>query len=229
MVNPKTKVAAASKQRVVKPASPKKSKQAPSMRKNLQNKKQKPVPLIRVLGFQDPLSIELYEYTLTENKPGFINNFRKWSRGELENDSLTETNFIGLKMQRDFALTGNEYLKYDDGYARYWMIRYPPQNVSTPETRSEGLRVLKSFFMSTQATNYPPGIIEISDMTTDIPAVLEKYFLDDDIEEILKASFDLEELEESFYERYTELAQTIYLEKEPSEYAQAILGFPSLT
>ena len=66
-------------------------------------------------------------------------------------------------------------------------------------------------------------------MTTDIPAVLEKYFLDDDIEEILKASFDLEELEESFYERYTELAQTIYLEKEPSEYAQAILGFPSLT
>jgi hypothetical protein len=150
--------------------------QAPSIKKNLLKKKQKPFPLIRVLGFQDPLSIEMYEYTLTENKPGFINNFRMWSWGELESDPLTEANFIGLKMQGDFALTGNEYLLYDDGYARYWMI------VSTADTRSEGLRVLKSFFMSTQATNYPPGSIEITDMTTELPA----YFLDNDIEESLK-------------------------------------------
>jgi hypothetical protein len=58
--------------------------------------------------------------------------------------------------------------------------------------------------------------------------VMEKYFLDNDIEEILKAVLDREELTEDFYEKYTELAGTIYLEKEPSNYAQTILGFPSL-
>jgi hypothetical protein len=57
---------------------------------------------------------------------------------------------------------------------------------------------------------------------------MEKYFLDNDIEEILKAVLDREELTEDFYEKYTELAGTIYLEKEPSNYAQTILGFPSL-
>jgi hypothetical protein len=58
---------------------------------------------------------------------------------------------------------------------------------------------------------------------------MEKCFLDDNIEEILKAVLDREELNEGFYDRYTELAGTIYLEKEPSDYAQSILGFPSLT
>jgi hypothetical protein len=77
------------------------------MRKKLNKKKQKPVPLIRVLGFQDPLYIEVYEYTLSGNKPGFINTFRKWSRDEVVCDELMEANFIGLKMQRDFSLDGD--------------------------------------------------------------------------------------------------------------------------
>jgi hypothetical protein len=59
--------------------------------------------------------------------------------------------------------------------------------------------------------------------------VMEKYFLDNDIEEILKAVLDREELTEDFYEKYTELAGTIYLEKELSDYAPTILDFPSLT
>jgi hypothetical protein len=58
---------------------------------------------------------------------------------------------------------------------------------------------------------------------------MEKYFLDDNIKEILKAVLDRDKLQEYFYEKYTELVQTIYLEKEPSDYAQPILGFPSLT
>ena len=83
--------------------------------------------------------------------------------------------------------------------------------------------------MSTQATKYPPGNIEVLDVTKETPAVMEKYFLNNDIEEILKAVLDREELTEDFYEKYTEIAETIYLEKEPSDYAQTIIGFPSLT
>ena len=228
MVKPTSKAAPVVKARIVKPPSPKKAKQGPNMKDNLKKKKEKPVPTIRVLGFQDPLYVEIYEYTLSANKPGFINNFRKWSRGELVNDALSEANFIGLKMQRDFSVDGNATLFYDDGYAHFWIIRYPPENESTADTRKEGLRVLKSFFMSSQATDYPPGSIEVFDFTTDVSAVLEKYFLDDDIDKIVKASFDMEDLNDTFYERFTALAETIYLEKEPSGYAHTILGFPSL-
>ncbi len=82
--------------------------------------------------------------------------------------------------------------------------------------------------MSTQGTEYPPSSIETFDITTEIPAILEKYILDDDIDEIIKAAFELEDLNETFYERFTALAQTIYLQKEPSGYTNSILGFPSL-
>jgi hypothetical protein len=108
MVKPPQTTALVAKARNMKPASPKKAKHAPSMKNNLIKKKQKPIPMIHVLGFQDPLYIEVYLYTLTKNKPGFIKKFRKWSRGKLVCNSLTEANFIGMKMQRDFNKDRNE-------------------------------------------------------------------------------------------------------------------------
>jgi hypothetical protein len=208
MVKQPQKMTPVSKARIMKPASPKKVKYAPSMKDNLIKKKQKPILMISVLGFQDPLYIEVYKYTLTENKAGFINNFRKWSRGKLICNSLTEANFIGMKLQHDFNNNGNQHLLYDNDSARFWMIRYPPQNVSTAVTRKEGLHVLKTFLMSTQATNYPPGSINV-DITKETPAVMEKIFLDEDIEEIVKALLHIDKLNNRFYCKYTELAQTI--------------------
>lgn len=213
---------------VVKPPSPKKKKYVPNMKEKLKRKQEKPVPTIRVLGFQEPLAVEAYEYTVTATKPGFINKFRIWSRGELEVATLTDANFIGLKIQRDNENGGNEPRLDDDGYSRVWMIRYPPDNESTAETRKEGLRVLKNFFLSKTATNYPPSIIKIVDDTSDVAVVLENIFLDDDIDEILKASFDSTELNDDFYDNFTEFAETIYLKKEPSSYAKDELGFPEL-
>ena len=225
----KPKSAPAAKSRVVKPASPKKARNAPNMRDNFQKKKEKPVPTIHAHGFQDPVAAEAYEYTITPTKPGFVNKYRMWSRGELEVEALTEANFVGLKVQRDNGSAGNEPLLDDGGYARVWMIRYPPGNESTSETRKEGLRVLKDFFMSNQATDYPPSAIKLVDVTCAEPAdVLETFFLDADIEEIVKASIDITEVEEDFYEKFTAFAETIYLQKEPSAFAKEILGFPSL-
>jgi hypothetical protein len=167
------------------------------------------------------------DYTLTETKPGFINKYRQWGKGEIINEELTEANFVGLKVQRDNEKAGNEVLLDEDQYARVWMIRYPPGGESTPETRQEALHVLKKSFMSKQATNYPPNDIRTVDKTTDNAAVLDRYFLDDDIEEIVKCSIDISEQEDTFYEDYTEVAKMIYSEKEPSAFAKDTLGFPS--
>ena len=55
------------------PPSPKKARRAPSMREKLKNRNEKAVPTIRVNGFQEPVAIEVYDYTITSTKPGFVN------------------------------------------------------------------------------------------------------------------------------------------------------------
>jgi hypothetical protein len=206
--------------------SPKKAKAPQSMREKLKQKKEKPVPTIRAFGFIDNLAVEAYEYVLTDTKQGFIHKYRLWAKGDLEVDALTEANFIGLKEQRDNDDEGNETRKDSDGYAKIWLIRYPPENESTKATRREGLRVLKNFFMSKTASLYPPNEIKTVDATTDIPCVLDTFFLDSDIEEIVKTFIHEDELNDGFYAKFTTLAQAIYLEKEPSVFAQLTLGFP---
>lgn len=217
------------KPRVVKPASPKKAKQMPNMRNQLLSKKEKPVPTIRVHGFEEPLAIEAYEYYLTDTKSGFINKYRLWAKGELDVEALTVANFNSPKVQRDKSKRNNEPLMDEGGYSRVWLIRYPPGGESTEESRKEGLEVLKTFFMSKIATTYPPKTIKLIDATSDVPNVLDKFFLDDDIEEILKVSFEMTELEEEFYVNYPVPASMIYSENEPSLYAKEHLGFPSST
>ena len=199
------------------------------MKEKFKNKKDKPNPTISVHAFKDPVVVEAYEYNISATKCGFLNKYRLWTKGELEVDELTEANFGEMKSKRDNDIQGNESLKNDAGYSRVWMIRYPPENESTESTRKEGLRVLRLFFMSKTATDFPPASIRVVDCTdVDDYPVLESFFLDDDIEEILKASLDITDLEEDFYEKFTAVAKTIYLEKEPSAFAKNELGFPSL-
>ena len=183
----------AGKKTTTKPPSPKKSKKTPNMREKLSQKKE---ATIRVVGFEDPIALEVYDYTLSESKAGFIHNYRKWSKGEIQFEDLTEANFTGLKIRRN-----NE---------RWWMIRYPKENESTPETRKEGLRVIKNFFMSKKGTDFPPNDIKLVDDTDgDVPAVLENFFMDDDIEEILQTSFEFSEMNDDFYGKYTTFAKKI--------------------
>jgi hypothetical protein len=52
--------------------------------------------------------------------------------------------------------------------------------------------------------------------------------MDDDIEEILQTSFELTEMNDNFYEKYTTFAKNIYSKQDPSHFAKSILRFPSL-
>ena len=198
------------------------------MKEQLKKRKAKPVPTISVVSFVAELPVELYAYSITDTKDGFQHQFRLWTRGELEVASLMDANFVGLKTRRDDDCPGNEPLKDEDGYSRNWMIRYPTGNESTEETRKEGLCVLKDFFMSKQATDYPPAFIKTVDNTPEVPAVLESFLLDKDIEETVRSSFCITELDEDFYSKYPGIAKIVYLKKEPSDYAKNELGFPSL-
>ena len=212
----------------VKPASPKKAKQVPSMRDNLKKKKDKPVPTIGVHAFADPVCAEAYEYTIQSDKDGFTHKYRMWSKGELEVNELTDANFTGMKMRRDTETPGNEILKDCEGYARIWLIRYPEGTESTVETRKEGLRVLQNFFKSKISTTYPPKDIVLVDRTLEERPIMESFFLDDDIEEIVKLSCDTDVLDDQFYTTFPVFAKKMYTFQEPSDFAKGKLGFPSL-
>ena len=77
------KVAVAGKGTTTKPPSPKKSRKTPNMREKLLQKKGTG---ISVVGFDDSVALEVYDFTVGDNKPGYIHNFRKWSKGEIEYD-----------------------------------------------------------------------------------------------------------------------------------------------
>jgi hypothetical protein len=131
-------------------------------------------------------------------------------------------------MQRDKLKSDNKPLLDGKGYSRVWMVRYPPGGKSTEVTRKEGHKILKTFCMSKVTTDCPPKTIKLVEATTDVPNVLDKFFLDTDFEEILKGSFEITELEQELYVKYPVSASTIYSDNEPSMYAKEHLGFPSL-
>ena len=108
------------------------------------------------------------------------------------------------------------------------MICYPLQGELTIESHQEGLNILKTFFLSKKSLDYPPDSIQIIDHTTIIQPVLDQYFMNDDIEEIIKIACDSEEVNAQFYDTYTTFARKIYLTQESSEFAKNELGFPSL-
>ena len=219
---------AAPKMKKVKSASPTKAKHVPNMRENLKKTKGKPVPTIGVHAFADPICAEVYEYTVLPTKDGFTHKYRMWCKGELTVEELTAANFVGLKMRRDTEIPGNEILKDSEGYSRIWLLRYPEGTESTVDTRKEGLRVLQNFFMSKISTTYPPKDIKLVDHTLDERPVMESFFLDDDIEEIVKISCGPDVLGEEFYVKYPEFASKMYCFQEPSDFAKKELGFPSL-
>ena len=66
----------------------------------------------------------------------------------------------------------------------------------------------------------PPIAIKLVDNTTNVPAVMENFLLDADIQEIVRSSIDITEVEEDFYLNYTLFAKIIYFEKEPSDFAK---------
>ena len=81
--------------------------------------------------------------------------------------------------------------------------------------------------MSKLSSDYPPVAIKLVDNTTNVATVMENFLLDADIEEIVRSSIDITEVDEDFYDNYIAFPKTIYFEKEPSVFAKEELGFPT--
>jgi hypothetical protein len=187
-------------------------------------------PVLKCYGFANELPIEAYLFCkdVFDTHDGFLNGFKLFVDGKCDCDALTEANFTAYKGRRVPHSATNEVMH--NGTTPYWrvvMLRYVPGLVSTPETRAHGLQVLKTFLNSTQNTNYPvPNIITMDNTKEEDPDSLDTIFKDNDIVDIIKETFEEDDLNQDFYATYPILAEKLWSGPPYPEYARS-LGYPS--
>jgi hypothetical protein len=187
-------------------------------------------PVLKCYGFPFDLPIEAYLFCkdVFDTHDGFLNGFKLFLDGKLDCDALTEANFTAYKGRRVPHSATNEIML--NGTTKYWrvvMLRYVPERISTPETRAHGLQVLKTFLNSTQNTNFPvPNIITMDNTKEEDPDSLDTFFLDNDIEDIIREAFEEDDLNQDFYATYPILAEKLWSGPPYPEYARS-LGYPS--
>lgn len=183
------------------------------------------VPTLTCYGFASELPIEGYIYSINDSTDAFANGFKKFVNGELESAELTSANFSAFHKRR-VPRTENTVMLDGKRFFRYILFRYVPGGVSTPETRFEGLAVLKTFFLSTQNGNFPPTNINVVDGTdVNNPPALDMFFCDKEIRSIMEEEFLPEELNKDFYSRYTAFACKLWSGEPYPDFAR-MLGFP---
>lgn len=195
-------------------------------KKKAKNKIGKNTPTISCYNFTTEFGFEAYTYTINDETDGFVTAFKKYMDGDKESAELDEANFTSFKVRR-VPGDGNEILKSPDGFWRRVMVRHPPTGESNAETREEGLRVLKEFFMNPVHTAYPPDSIATVDCGTlkdHLP--LDQFFQDNDIAEFLRAEFADSVLNTDFFNDYTAFAKKLWSGPNYPDSARHKYGFP---
>ena len=224
---------------MVNPGTPEKKKNPPakrcspgrkkgtgqSLKATLAKKKAgKSIPTLYVWAVAPELNLEIYTYTMNANNDGYTFPFKQYASGDKKVDMLEEANFVSLKF-RKMPGSNNVIMLDEKGYWRCVMLRNPPTGSSTVETRTEGLKILKTFFMDPDSTAYPPKDIVMHDQSNVTePHALGDFLQDHDVMEVLKETFEEDDLDDLFFNMYPELAQQIW--NRPYPECAYSLGFP---
>ena len=182
-------------------------------------------PRLEVYAFDPNLPIEAYLYIKDEHNDGFMVGIMKFCTTEtLNSEELKKANFTSYLSRR--LPNTNQTMNSSKKFPRAVVLRYVPTRLSTKKTRQNGLQVLSKFLNSDQNTRYIGHDIPIIDKTNEAdPHALDSFFLDDDIESIIRNVFDEDELNQDFYTKYNKLALKLWSGKLYSDFARQ-LGFP---
>ena len=116
----------------------------------------------------------------------------------------------------------------ENDYERRLFLRFPPQLVSTKETRNAGLNAVRDFLMDGRFSRYPPSSIDIRDLTdydtSDDPQSMDQFMMNSDIKEAIIQECSEVDLDEEFFENFPETARNIWQSPHFGDYG-ATLGF----
>ena len=198
------------------------SKRSPKLAK--QNNSQ-----IVVWGFPK-CPLELYSFSNGPNKDGYLWSYRKHVDGDETTNipQLAENGFTAYYKRR-VSVDCEEVQIGDDDYPRYYLGRFVPEmEVSTRETRLEGLRLLKSFVNNRDYTRFPPGnTIPLIDETDDENfGSLDHFLMSEPILELMIDLLEVSSRNVNFYNRMPELARLFFCGA-PPRMAVTMYGYPS--
>lgn len=231
-MGPPTAAATAAKSTTVRKASipssspKKKGGKIVTRKDNVKAISTKQLPTLTCYGFAEELPIEAYIFCKDDNHDAFCNGFKCFADGKIESEALSQANFTCYKPRR-VPQSKNEIMK--QGTTSYWrivMVRHVPDGTSTKESRVDGLRILKTFLMSTSNTDFPPTDITTMDCTNvEDKHSLDSFFIDKDIVEIIKNEFDEEDMNKEFFMKYSTFAKKLWSGPHYNDFARE-LGFP---
>ena len=212
-----------------KKSNPKKEMTSPARKKKLAPpSRERPVPTLKVYAFPAPFTFEAYIYETNPHDDGFNNMITKYLRGEFAEVRHTEFDAANFTRQywRRIPGTANEHLtNMKDVYWRKIQIRYPRGGESTGETRQEGLDAFKSFLMDRRFQYYPPEDIVLLDMTDEENySSLDQFFMDRDIETVMKEDIPEQQLNPTFHQAFPEFATKCFGLEPYGDFARS-LGF----
>lgn len=188
-------------------------------------------PSLLCYSFGDEFSLEAYLFVKDDYTDAFMNGYLKYANLKLTVDTLAEAGFINMVDRRvphskqDKEDPKSSTMKSPGSpYPRRVIMRYVPDGTSTPESRTEGLAILKTFLMSPNNTEFPPQDIMTIDCTNEAsPESLDTFFLDAEIIAIVKQ--DVVEAEWSKIYSYKGFAPRLWSGNNYPEEA-AEFGFP---
>ena len=169
------------------------------------------LPTLTVFAFHKDLPIEGYVYAKDDLNDAFIYGFKQVIDGLADCKDLIRANFSSYPYRRIPDTANSNLTNERDGYNRCILFRYVPEGASTADTRAMGLQILKKFFLDGTFSKFPAlDILTMDGTNTNDPHPLDAFFMDSDIEKIIKQEFDETELNIDFYKKYPELARKLW-------------------
>ena len=208
---------------------PRKKKDAPTPKKVIKIGLE---PTLTVTRFADPLTLEMYIFSSKPGNDGYLNGLQVALAGSRNDGTivppsqfLVDGNFHSVPYRR-LPNTNNEHAINNNSFWRYVILRYPPNQESTSETRQEGLALLSAFFKDPTHSRFPPANINLVDETDEqnLPS-LDHYLFDDTIQEVMTEDLDETILNGNFYMDYNAFALKCWAYPFHSAWACS-LGFP---
>ena len=124
---------------------------------------------------------------------------------------MLDNTYFNSLMNRRVAGSDNTIMVNHKGFWRKVIVRHPKDGLSTPETRAEGLAILKKCFLSKEFTQFPPDDIETIDATdVNNPKAMDMFLQDHDIIDIMKEQICDDDLNEEFCGKYNDCAMKIW-------------------
>lgn len=183
---------------------------------------------LQVWGFNH-LAFELYSFSSGPNKDGYLWKYRQHVDGD-ENANIPELSDAGFKAyyKRRVSIDMDDAHIGDDDYVRYYIGRFLPGMVpSTPETRVDGLYVLKSFFNNRVHTKYPPGngMPAVDETDHEHLGSLDHFLLSDTIMEVMVDLVDSPPRNPTYFANFPDHAR-LFFSGTPPRSAVSMYGYP---